>query len=128
MSRVWNFSDHCAIVVTDGLATTATLTLATLLMVWFCGCASVGQYTAADAQKAAAIATAVGDSAGAACWPVLATTGTAISAAGDTPGILAGIEEKRALQMALQNINCQPVWAGVLAELLKATPAAPLLP
>lgn len=128
MSRIWNVVDSCAIIAGDGLVTAATLTLAGLLMIWISGCAEVGQYTAGDAQNAAAVATAVGDSAGAACWPVLATTGTAISAAGDNPGILVGIEEKRAVQMALQNASCQPVWAGVLAELLKATPAAPLLP
>lgn len=128
MSRIWNVVDHCGIVISDGLATAAALALAGLLMIWFGGCAAVGQYTAGDAQNATAIATAVGDSAGAACWPVLATTGNAISAAGDNPAILVGIEEKRAVQMALQNTMCQPVWAGVLAELLKATPAAPLLP
>lgn len=128
MSRMWNLVDHCAIVITDGLAAATTLTLAGVLMIWSGGCTQVGQYTAADAQRAAAVATAVGDSAGAACWPVLATTGSAISAAGDNPGILVGIEEKRAVQMALQNSACDPVWAGALVELLKGTPAAPLLP
>ena len=43
-------------------------------------------------------------------------------------GLLTTLEEKRAVQMALQNAACQPVWAGVLAELLKATPAAPFVP
>jgi hypothetical protein len=125
---MWNLVDHCAIVVTDCLAAVATLAVAGLLMIWSGGCTQVGEYTAVDAQRATAVATAVGDSAGAACWPVLATTGSAISAGGINPGLLVAVEEKRAVQMALRNTACQPVWAGVLAELLKGTPAAPLLP
>lgn len=128
MSRLYNFIDRRSIIIGDGIVTTGALALAGLLSMWLGGCAEVGQFSADDAQKAASIATAVGDSAGGACWPVLQTTENAFSAAGDRPGILAAIEEKRAVQMALQNEKCQPVWAGVLAELLKTTPAAPFVP
>ena len=51
-----------------------------MLALWLGGCAQVGQFTASDAQDATAIATAVGDNVGEACWPVLATTGNAIAA------------------------------------------------
>ncbi len=128
MSRLWNLVDRRPMILVDGVATIATLVLASLLAIWLVGCARVGQLSADDAGRAAAIATAVGDSSGAACWPILQTTGSAISAAGDNPGIFVAIEQKRALQMVLQNETCQPVWAGVLAELLKATPAAPFVP
>lgn len=128
MSRLCNFIDRRSVIIGDGIVTTGILALAGLLSMWLGGCAEVGQLSAGDAQKAASIATAVGDSAGAACWPVLQAAGNAISTAGDKPGILVAIEEKRAVQMALQNANCQPVWGGVLAELLKATPAAPFVP
>jgi hypothetical protein len=128
MSRLWSLVDRRAVIVSDGIATVATLVLVGLLAMWLEGCAEVGQFSADDAQNAASIAAAVGDSAGSACWPVLEATGNAISAARDKPGILVAIEEKRAVQMALQNAICQSVWAGVLAELLKATPVAPFVP
>jgi hypothetical protein len=128
MSRLWNLVDRRAVFVSDGVVTTATLVLVGLLAMWLGGCAEVGEFSADDAQKAASIATAVGDLAGVGCWPVLEATGNAITAAGDKPGLLVGIEKKRAVQMALQNASCQPVWAGVLAELLKAGPAAPFVP
>jgi hypothetical protein len=128
MSRLWNLIDNRAIFLSDGVATTVALILAGLLAMWLEGCAQVGQITADDAQKAATVAAAVGDPVGAACWPALEATGSAIAAAGDEPGILVAIEEKRAVQMALQKTACQPVWAGVLAELLKATPAASFVP
>jgi len=128
MSKLWNYVDGSAINLADGIVTSGAVALAMMLALWLAGCAQVGQFGAGDAQNAAAIATAVGDSAGAACWPVLATAGNAIAATGNSPGVLTAIEEKRALQMAIQNATCQPVWAGVLAEFLKATPAAPFVP
>jgi hypothetical protein len=128
MSKLWNYVDGCAISLADGIVTSGAIALAMMLALWLGGCAQVGQFAAGDAQNAAAIATAVGDSAGEACWPLLATTGNAVAASGNSVGLLSTIEEKRAVQMALQNAACQPVWAGVLAELLKATPAAPFVP
>jgi hypothetical protein len=128
MSKLWNYVDGCKIGLADGIATSGAVALAFMLTLWLGGCAQVGQFAAGDAQNAAAIATAVGDSAGAACWPVLATAGNAIATTGNSSGVLTAIEEKRALQMAVQDAACQPVWAGVLAELLKATPAAPFVP
>lgn len=128
MSKLWNYVDGCAIGLGDGIVTAGAVSLAIMLALWLGGCARVGQFAAADAQNAAAIATAVGDSAGASCWPVLANTGNAIAAAGSSAGVLTAIEDKRALRIALQEPVCQPVWAGVLAELLKATPAAPFVP
>jgi len=128
MSKLWNYVDCCAISLADGIATSGAIALAMMLALWLGGCAQVGQFAAGDAQNAAAIATAVGDSAGEACWPLLATTGNAVAASGNSVGLLTTLEEKRAVQMALQNAACQPVWAGVLAELLKATPAAPFVP
>lgn len=128
MSRFWDYVDARAIGLGDGIVTAGAVSLAVMLSLWLGGCAQLGQFTAADAQNATAIATAVGDSAGAACWPVLATTGNAIAASGSSVGLLTAIEEKRAVQMALQDATCQPVWSGVLAQLLKATPAAPFVP
>jgi len=128
MSKLWNYVDGCAISLADGIVTSGAIALAMMLALWLGGCAQVGQFAAGDAQNAAAIATAVGDSAGEACWPLLATTGNAVAASGNSVGLLSTFEEKRAVQMALQNAACQPVWAGVLAELLKATPAAPFVP
>jgi hypothetical protein len=128
MSKLWNYIDGCAINLTDGIVTSGAVALAMMLALWLGGCAQVGQFAADDAQNAAAVATAVGDSAGAACWPVLATAGNAIAATENSPGVLTTIEEKRALELAVQNATCQSVWAGVLAELLKATPAAPFVP
>jgi hypothetical protein len=128
MSRLWNYVDARAIGLGDGIVTVGAVSLAIMLALWLGGCAQLGQFTAGDAQNATAIATAVGDSAGAACWPVLAATGNTIAAAGSSAGLLTAIEEKRAVQMALEDATCQPVWAGVLAQLLKATPAAPFVP
>ena len=128
MSKLWNYVDGCGISVADRIVTFGAVALAMMLALWFGGCTQVGQFAAGDAQNAAAIATAVGDSAGEACWPVLATTGNAFVASGNSVGLLTTLEEKRAVQMALQNAACQPVWAGALAELLKATPAAPFVP
>jgi hypothetical protein len=128
MSKLWDYVDGCAISFADGIVASGAVALAMLLALWLGGCTQLGQFTAGDAQNAAAIATAVGDSAGEACWPVLATTGNALVASGNSVGLLTTLEEKRAVQMALQNPACQPVWVGVLAELLKATPAAPFVP
>ncbi|HEY3910368.1 MAG TPA: hypothetical protein VGM07_10795 [Stellaceae bacterium] len=128
MSRLWNYVDGRAVAFADGVVTLGALSLAIVLALWLGGCAQIGQLTATDAQNATAIATAVGDSEGAACWPVLAATGNAIAAGGSSAGLLTTIEEKRAVRIALQDTACQPVWAGVLAELLKATPAAPFVP
>jgi hypothetical protein len=128
MSKLWNYVDGCAISLADGIVTSGAIALAMILALWLGGCAQVGQFAAGDAQNAAAIATAVGDSAGEACWPVLATTGNAVAASGNSAGLLTTLEEKRAVQMAVQNAACLPLWAGVLAELLKATPAAPFVP
>jgi hypothetical protein len=79
MSKLWDYVDGCAITLADGLVTSAAVALAMMLALWLGGCAQVGQFATGDAQNAAAIATAVGDSAGAACWPVLATAGNAIA-------------------------------------------------
>lgn len=128
MAKLWNYVDARAIVLSDGVAAAATLMFVSLLAMWLGGCAEIGQVSANDAKGATTLATAVGDTAGAACWPALETTGAAIAAAGDKPGLLTAIEEKRAVQIALQNTMCGPIWAGVLAELLKATPAAPFVP
>jgi hypothetical protein len=92
-----------------------------------CGCAEIGHFSAGDADRAASIAASVGDAAGAACWPVIASTATAVAASGDHPGILAAIEEDRAAKMALANPACAPIWADVFADLLKiASPALPV--
>lgn len=91
------------------------------------GCAPLGQFTAADATQAAALATAVGDSAVVACFAGLAAVGNAAATA-TKPGLLTAIEEKRAAKTALENPACAPIYAGALADLLKATPAAPLVP
>lgn len=128
MSKLWNLIDDRAVALGDMAATLGALLLAVTLASWLGGCAQIGQFTANDAQSATTVATAVGDSAGAACWPVLAKTGQAIAAAGNSAGLLTAIEEKRAVRIALQDTACQPVWAGVLAELLKATPAAAFVP
>jgi hypothetical protein len=128
MSGLWNYLDRRAVALSDGVVTAATLLLAGLLAIWLDGCAEIGQLSADDAKAATTIAAAVGDTAAAACWPILETTGNAISAAGNSPGVLVAIEEKRAIRIALQNSECQPVWAGVLAQLLKATPAGPFVP
>jgi hypothetical protein len=128
MPQLSNVIDECSVFITDFIVTIITFALVSSLAVWLCGCAAVGPFTAEDAQGATRIATAVGDSAGAACWPVLETTGNAISAVGNRPGILVAVEEKRAVQLALQNTACQPVWTDVLGELLKLTAAAPLVP
>jgi hypothetical protein len=128
MSKLWNCIDGATIIFGDAIVTAGAMSLAIVLVLWLGGCAQVGQFAASDARDAATIATTVGDTAGAACWPVLATTGDAIAGAGNSAGVLTGIEEKRAVQMALQDPACQPVWAGVLAELFKATPAAPFVP
>ena len=128
MSKLWNYVDGYAIELGDGIVNAGAISLAIVLVLWLGGCAQLGQFTATDAQNATAIATAAGDSAGAACWPVLATAGNAIDAAGNSAGVLTAIEQKRVVQIALQDAACQPVWAGVLADLLKATPAAPLVP
>jgi len=127
MSRLWYLLDRRTVIFGDSIASAALL-LAGLLMVWLSGCAEVAQFSADDAEKAAAIATFIGDSDGAACWAVLEATGNAISGVGNQPGIVVAIEEKRAVQMALQNAACQPVWVEVLSQLLKATPAAPFIP
>jgi hypothetical protein len=128
MSKLWNYIDGSANRAGDGIMAAGAVSLAIILALWLGGCAQVGQFAAADAQSATALATAVGDSAGAACWPVLATTGNAIAATGNSAGVLTAVEEKRAVQMTLQDAACQSIWVGVLAELLKATPAAPLVP
>ncbi len=128
MSKLWNYIDGSANRAGDGIMAAGAVSLTIILALWLGGCAQVGQFAAADAQSATALATAVGDSAGAACWPVLATTGNAIAATGNSAGVLTAVEEKRAVQMTLQDAACQSIWAGVLAELLKATPAAPLVP
>ena len=86
MSKLWNYVDGCEIGLADGIATSGAVALAFMLALWLGGCAQVGQIAAGDAQNAAALATAVGDSAGAACWPVLATTGNAIAATGNSVG------------------------------------------
>ncbi len=112
----------------DGAIIAGAFVLGSMLVLWLGGCAQLGQVAAQDATNATAIASAVGDTAGAQCWPALATTGGAISAAGNSAGVFTAIEEKRAVRLALQNPACQPIWAGVLAELLKLTPAAPFVP
>ena len=124
----WCLMDRHAVIIGDEFVTAVTLALAGLLAMWLGGCAEIGQFSADDARKAASIATTVGDTAAGACWQVLEATGNAISTVGDKPAILVSIEEKRAVQMALQNATCQSVWAGVLAELLKTTPVAPFVP
>ncbi len=128
MSKVWNYLDGSTNRLGDGIVNAGAVSLAIILALWLAACAQVGQFAASDAQGATALATAVGDSAGAACWPMLAKTGNAIAAIGNSSGVLTAIEEKRAVQINLQDAACQPVWAGVLAELLKATPAAPFVP
>jgi hypothetical protein len=92
------------------------------------GCAEIGRFSAQDASRAGSIAAAVGDSAGVACWPVIQATANAVAATGDHPGILVTIEESRAAKMALANPVCQPIWAGVLADLLKIAPPTSLVP
>ncbi len=128
MSRFFNYIDGCAVAASDCVATIVALILVSLLAIWLGACAEVGRFSADDAQRAAAIATVVGDPVDATCWPVLETTGEAISAEGGKPGIFTGIEEKRAVQKALENTICQPIWADAMAGLLKASPAAPFIP
>lgn len=96
-------------------------------MLAMCGCAQVGQFTATDADQAAALAMAVGDTTVVDCYKGLAMVGSAASTA-TQPGIFTKIEEKRAAKAALQNPACAPLYANVLGDLLKATPLAPLVP
>jgi hypothetical protein len=112
----------------DDIVIAGGFALGSALVLWLGGCAQVGQVAAQDATNAKTIAAAVGDSAGEQCWPVLAKTAGAVAAAGNSPGLFTAIEEKRAARLAFQDPACQPIWAGVLAELLKFTPAAPLVP
>lgn len=128
MSKLLDYVDGSATNMGDGIVATGTMALAIVLVIWLGGCAQIGRFAANDAEQATDIAAAVGDNAGKACWPLLATVGNAIAASGSTVGPFTAIEQKRALQVALQDQACQPVWAGVLGELLKATPAAPFLP
>lgn len=104
------------------------LPILTGLSAALCGCAEVGRFSAEDAERAASIAAAVGDAAGAACWPTIAATANAVAAAGDQPGVLVAIEEDRATKMALTNPACEPIWVGVLASLLKIAPPELLVP
>jgi hypothetical protein len=98
-----------------------------IVLAGLAGCAQVGQFTAADATQAAAIATATGDTGVVACYQAFETLGTA-QAAATQAGLLSLIESKRALKLALENPACQPLYGDALAELLKATPAAPFVP
>lgn len=91
------------------------------------GCTPVGRLTAADATQAAAVAQAAGDSAVVPCFDGLAAVASA-SASVAKPGLLTGIEEKRAAKTALENPACAPLYAGALADLLKTTALAPLVP
>jgi len=90
-----------------------------LVLVLLSGCAQVGQYGAQDAATAAGIAAAVGDTAGAQCWPVWETITSAIAAAGGKPGVFTAVEEQRAFKIAIASPSCQPVATDLLAELLK---------
>jgi hypothetical protein len=128
MSKLLNYIDGCATDLGDGIVAAGAVALALILTLWLAGCARLPQITADDAQNAGALATAVGDDVGEACWPLLATSGKAIATSSNPVGVLTALEQKRALQVALQNTVCQPVWTGVLTELLKATPAAPFIP
>ncbi len=112
----------------DSVVIAGAFALGSALVLWLGGCAQIGQASAQDAINATTIATAIDDTAGEHCWPVLARTGGAIAGAGNSPGVFAAIEEKRAARLALQDPACQPIWAGVLAELLKFSPAAPFVP
>ena len=118
--------DRCAAV--RRRATEFLCSVLVSLPVMLGGCAEIGRLSAQDANRAASIAAAVGDSAGVACWPVIQATANAVAGSGDHPGILVTIEESRAAKMALANPVCQPIWAGVLADLLKITPPLSLVP
>ena len=112
----------------DDIVIAGGFALGSVLVLWLGGCTQIGQVVAQDAMNAKTTAAAVGDNAGEQCWPVLAQTAGAVADAGSSPGVLTTIEEKRAVGLALGNPACQPIWAGVLAELLKFTAAAPLVP
>jgi len=73
-----------------------------------------------DAQTAAAIATAAGDTEGAACFTALEPI------VGTTPkGLLAKFEVARAGQMVIENGPCAPLAAGLLIHLLNKIPGTP---
>lgn len=94
-----------------------------IAMLWLTGCAQVGNFTAADAQAAAAI-----NPANAACYAGFQALGEAQGMATDQPGILTLIATKQQLQAVLQNPACSTIELAVLAELLKlGVPGAALV-
>lgn len=102
-----------------GIYVLASVLLATVL----CGCSALGQFTAQDAANAAAI-----DPAHAACYQAIGAVGTAVGGVTKDTGILTIVATKIAGRTALESAACAPVEAQVLGDLLKATPAAPLVP
>lgn len=84
---------------------------------------TLGGITLADAQTAAAI-----DPSGASCYNALGDIGQAQAVATGKTGILTLIATKRAVTAVLSNPACASIELGIFAELLKATPIAPLVP
>ena len=86
-------------------------------------CAPLGQFTAGDAANAAWI-----DPSGASCYQAIGAIGASTGGVTQDRGLLTAIATKRAVKGALQGSDCAPLEADILGEILKATPAAPLVP
>ena len=98
--------------------------LASSLCVWGCSIAqSVGSFTAADAATAAAI-----DPPDASCYSAIGSVGSAVSSSTGKVGLLSLAASDIAIGNALQSAGCGSVEAHVLGRVLRATPAAPLVP
>lgn len=82
----------------------------------------VGAVTMQDAQTAAAI-----DPIDSPCYNAIGTIGSTVANANGI-GILTAIAVKKSVQGVLANPACAPIEAFVLSEILRATPAAPLIP
>ena len=85
-------------------------------------CSQVGQFTAQDAAQAAKI-----NPANAACYQGFGALGTSIGAT-TQPGVFSLVATDLELQALLANPACQPVELAVIAKVLHATPASPLIP
>lgn len=90
------------------------------------GCAQqvsqLGAFTSADAAQAASI-----DPGNASCYQAIAALGEAVAGAKNA-GILTLVAVKIAGRHALESSACAPIEAQVLADILKFTPVAPLVP
>ena len=122
---LWSFIDRRAVIVNDGIRRCGNTGIGGLLAIWLGAAPKSANSGADDAQRRRPLPQRSG-TCGSACWPVLEATGKRHSAAGDKPGILVAIETKRAVQLALQNATCQPVWAGSWQSCSRPPRVAPL--